>query len=454
MKNNFPRLIIAATQSGSGKTTITAGLIGALKRRGLDVQPYKVGPDYIDTGWHALACGQPSHNLDSWLVGADNIRKIFADTASHAYISIVEGVMGLYDGGRDGQSSTAEISKLLNAPVVLIVDAKSVGTSAAAIALGFREFDRSVNLAGVILNRLGSASHERMIVDALDRLGIKVFGALHRNDEFALPERHLGLVPTTENFAVDALEKICAAVESQVDVDALIKLAESAPPIENFVRGEKISPVTKIGVARDAAFNFYYDASLSVLERLGAQIEFFSPLDDETLPEVDGLIIGGGFPEMFASQLERNKKIRTEIFHAAADGLPIFAECGGFMYLMNRLIDFDGRAFDMCGVFDGCATMTRRLQRVGYVTAELASDCVVGRQGQTFHAHEFRYSVTDVEQNLFDCERLRDDSNFTAGVAVGNVAASYLHVHFAGCPNVAKNFVDACVNRRLKRNSS
>ena len=191
-----------------------------------------------------------------------------------------------------------------------------------------------------------------------------------------------------------------------------------------------------------------------MLERLGAQIEFFSPLDDETLPEVDGLIIGGGFPEMFASQLERNKKIRTEIFHAAADGLPIFAECGGFMYLMNRLIDFDGRAFDMCGVFDGCATMTRRLQRVGYVTAELASDCVVGRQGQTFHAHEFRYSVTDVEQNLFDCERLRDDSNFTAGVAVGNVAASYLHVHFAGCPNVAKNFVDACVNRRLKRNSS
>ena len=454
MKSNFPRLIIAATQSGCGKTTITAGLLGVLKRRGLNVQPYKVGPDYIDTGWHALACGQPSHNLDSWLVGADNLQKIFADTARDADISVVEGVMGLYDGGRDGISSTAQISKLLDAPVVLVVDAKSVGTSAAAVALGFREFDRTVKLAGVILNRLGSASHEKMIVDALDKVGIKVFGALRRSDEFALPERHLGLVPTTENLAVDAMNKICAAVESQVDVDALIALAESAVPIESFVRDEKISPVAKIGVARDAAFNFYYDASLSLLERLGARIEFFSPLDDETLPAVDGLIIGGGFPEMFASQLERNKKIRTEIFRAAADGLPIFAECGGFMYLMNRLVDFDGRAFEMCGVFDGCATMTRRLQRVGYVTAEIAKNCVVGQRGQTFHAHEFRYSVTDVEQNLFDCTRLRDESKFAAGVAVGNVAASYLHVHLTGCPTVAKNFVEACVRRRQQANTA
>ena len=444
MKSNFPRLIIAATQSGSGKTTITAGLLNALKRRGLRVQPYKVGPDYIDTGWHALACGRTSHNLDSWLIGADNIRKIFTDTAADADISIVEGVMGLYDGGRDGVSSTAEISKLLDAPVVLVIDAKSMGTSAAAIALGFREFDRTVNLAGVILNRLGSASHERIIVDALDKVGIKVFGALHRNDEFALPERHLGLVPTTENFAVDAIKKITAAVESQIDVDALISLARNTVPLEKTCPLSLTTcPLTKIAVARDAAFNFYYDASLSVLEQLGAQIVFFSPLDDETLPaDIDGLIIGGGFPEMFAARLERNEKIRTEIFRAADCGLPILGECGGFMYLMKRLVDFDGHAFDMCGVFDGTARMTKRLQRVGYTTAVLERDCVLGKRGLKLHAHEFHYSTADLTQDLFAC------GSAHAGVAVGNVAASYLHFHFAGNVETASAFVDACAKRR------
>ena len=441
MKNNFPRLIIAATQSGCGKTTITAGLLGALKNRGLRVQPYKVGPDYIDTGWHALSCGRTSHNLDSWLMGTDNIRKIFTDTASDADVSVVEGVMGLYDGGRDGISSTAEISKLLDAPVVLVIDAKSMGTSAAAIALGFREFDPSVKLAGVILNRLGSASHERLIVDALNKVGIKVFGALHRNDEFVLPERHLGLVPTTENFAVDAIKKISAAVKSQVDVDALIEVARNTVPLESFIHDKKISPVVKIAVARDAAFNFYYDASLTVLEQLGAQIVFFSPLADETLPaDIDGLIIGGGFPELFADKLERNQKIRHEINHAVEMGLPVFAECGGFMFLMNRLVDFDGRSFEMCGVFDGTATMTNRLQRVGYVTAR-AGDL-------TFHAHEFRYSVADVEEDLFSCRRLRDGSVFTAGVRKFNAVGSYLHTHFAGCPELARAFVAECLKRQ------
>ena len=441
MKSNFPRLVIAATQSGSGKTTITAGLLGALKNRGLSVQPYKVGPDYIDTGWHALACGRTSHNLDSWLMGTDNIRKIFTDTAADADISIIEGVMGLYDGGRDGISSTAEISKLLDAPVVLVIDAKSMGTSAAAIALGFREYDRTVKLAGVILNRLGSASHEKIIVDALNNVGIKIFGALHRNDEFTLPERHLGLVPTSENFAVDATKKISAAVESQLDVDALIALARTAVPLENFVRNEKFSPAVKIAVARDAAFNFYYDASLTVLERLGAQIVFFSPLEDETLPAgIDGLIIGGGFPEVFAAQLERNEKIRTDIFRAAIEGLPIIGECGGYMYLMKEMIDFDGRRYEMCGVIDGTATMTKRLQSVGYVE---------GRWDElTFRAHEFHYSTADIEENLFTCRRLRDNQVFQAGVRYRNVIGSYLHVHFTGCPAFAERFAHKCLTRQ------
>ena len=452
MKNNFPRIIIAATQSGSGKTTITAGLLAALKNRGLDVQAYKVGPDYIDTGWHALACGKPSHNLDSWLVGADKLTEIFAETSRGADLSIIEGVMGLYDGGRGGISSTAEISKLLGAPVVLVIDAKSMGTSATAIALGFREFDKTVNLAGVILNRLGSDSHKKMIVDALDALGIKCFGAIMRNDEFTLPERHLGLVPTTENHAVDTLNKICAAVEEQIDVDALIQCANSQAAIKTeFIThcALRISHCLSIGVARDEAFSFYYDDGLRELERLGAQIVYFSPLDDETLPAVDGLIIGGGFPEMFAAQLERNKKIRTAVHEAAEVGLPIFAECGGLMYLMRELVDFDGRRFEMCGAIDGVATMTNKLQTVGYVEAEILHDCAIGRAGDKIRAHEFHFSTAQTsDEKIFKCTRLRTGKEYFAGAARKNLVASYLHIHFAGCPDVAKNFVDACKNFR------
>ncbi len=449
MKNNFPRLVIAAVQSGSGKTTITAGLLAALKKRGLDVQSYKVGPDYIDTGWHTLASGKISHNLDSWLVGEEKLKEIFIETSTCADISIIEGVMGLYDGGRGGVSSTAEISKLINAPVILVIDAKSMGTSAAAVALGFREFDRTINFAGVILNRLGSDSHKKMIVEALDNLGIKCFGAIKRNDEFILPERHLGLVPTAENKNLDAIKKICAAVEEQIDVDALIDLAKKSPPLENFPKTLNLKPktLTKIAVAKDEAFNFYYGESLKELERRGVEIIFFSPLNDEKLPEnICGLIIGGGFPEMFAARLEKNKKLRAEIFSAAENGLPIFAECGGFMYLMKNLIDFDGKSFEMCGAICGTAIMTNKLQTVGYVEAEILNDCVIGKAGEKIRAHEFHFSkeLETSGEKIFKCKRMRTGKEYFAGVKKKNLVASYLHIHFAGCPSTAENFIDAC----------
>ena len=448
MQKNFPRLIIAATQSGSGKTTITAGLLAALKNRGLNIQAYKIGADYIDTGWHELASGKTSHNLDSWLVGADKLKEIFVETSSGADISIIEGVMGLYDGGRGGISSTAEISKFIDAPVVLVIDAKSMGTSAAAIALGFREFDKSVKLAGVILNRLGSDSHKKIIVDALNELGIKCFGAIKRNDEFFLPERHLGLVPTAENNSVDVIKKICAAVEEQVDVDALIELAKNSAPLQTSTNHQPLTTNhLKIAVARDKAFNFYYGASLNELERLGAEIIYFSPLNDEHLPKVDGLIIGGGFPEMFAASLEQNKKLRAEIFNAAEAGLPIFAECGGFMYLMSRLIDFNGKSFEMCNVLDGAATMTNKLQMVGYVEAEILRDCAIGKAGDKIRAHEFHFSTAETsDEKIFKCQRMRTGAEYFAGVAKKNLVASYLHIHFAGNPSAAKNFIQRCKN--------
>ena len=394
MKKNYSRLVIAATQSGSGKTTIVSGLLAALKNRGLKVQSYKVGPDYIDPGFHEIASGRPSHNLDSWLVGEKKIAEIFSSTFGDADIAIIEGVMGLYDGGRGGVSSTAEIAKILNAPVILIIDAKSMGSSAAAVALGFREFDKEINFAGVILNRVGSESHEKIIRDALEKIGVKCFGAIRRDENFILPERHLGLVPTAENNFVDVIEKISSAVEKQVDLDAIINLAKNSAE-KNFPSFHlSIFPSNiKIAVAKDDAFNFYYAESLRELEKLGAEIIFFSPLEDKTLPKnIDGLILGGGFPEMFAKKLEKNISMRNSIKSAAEKNLPIFAECGGYMYLMKSIKNFDGEIFEMCGVIDNRAEMTKKLQMVGYVSASLIKNCIIGGVGDKIHAHEFHFS--------------------------------------------------------------
>ena len=448
-KKFFPRLIIAATQSGSGKTTITAGILAALKNRGLKVQAYKVGPDYIDPGFHEIASSKPAHNLDSWLVGKEKLADIFLSTYGDADIAIIEGVMGLYDGGKGGVSSTAEVAKILNAPVILVIDAKSMGTSAAAVALGFREFDKSINFAGVILNRVGSDSHKKIICDALDELGIKNFGAIKRDENFVLPERHLGLVPTAENNFADVIEKISVAVENQIDFDALINLAKNSPSLEEKIfLPQNIEHKIKIAVAKDEAFNFYYAESLRELEKLGAEIIFFSPLNDETLPKnISGLIFGGGFPEIFADRLEQNKTMRESVKNISREGLPIFAECGGYMYLMKSIKDFDGKIFEMCGVIDNSAEMTKKLQMVGYVDSALKKNCIIGKIGDKIHAHEFHFS-TEAEnlsdRNIFDCERLRTGKKYSAGYAEKNIVASYLHIHFVGCPSAAKNFVESC----------
>lgn len=452
----FPRLIIAATHSGAGKTTITCGIIAALKKRGLKVQAYKVGPDYIDTGFHEIAAGRPAQNLDSWLVGTEKLAEIFYSTFGDADIAIIEGVMGLYDGGRGGISSTAEIAKLLDAPVILVIDAKSAGTSIAATALGFREYDKDVKLAGVILNRIGSASHEKIIVDALNQLGIKSFGAVKRDIEMVMPSRHLGLVQAAENNFADVVEKLGDKISAQINLDELLRISDKGSVISEKFLTLPPTPYTlhpKIGIARDEAFTFYYAESLRELEKLGAEIIFFSPLHDENLPKVDGLILGGGYPENFAAQLEDNKKIRHAIKRAADNGLPIFAECGGYMYLMQSLTNFDGKIFEMCGVIPMQAMMTDKLQMVGYVYTTIEKDCIIGKRGDKFHAHEFHFSkeVGDVTDKIFNCEKLRTGEKYFAGYASENVVASYLHVHFAGCPSLAENFIKATINFRKRQ---
>ena len=431
-------IVLGAVSSGSGKTTVTLGLIAALRARGLTVQSFKVGPDYIDTAYHSIAAERPSHNLDSWLIPIDKLRAIFESSLGDADVAIIEGVMGLYDGGRGGISSTAEIAKLLGIPVVLIIDAKSIGASAAAIALGFREFDRDVNLVGVILNRIGSSTHQKMIEDALGSIDMKCFGALRRDRQFTIPERHLGLLLPTENSEFTFLNELRAAIEAQIDLDALLEATVSIEP--KIVETKKSRSAFKIGVAKDEAFSFYYPASFVELERRGAEIVEFSPLHDAKLPPVDALLLGGGYPEMFASELEANSSMREEIRRAASEGMPIFAECGGYMYLMRELIGFDGRHFEMCGVLSSRAAMNDRLQMVGYVDAELLADCMLGRRGERLHAHEFHFSnVIDDDPSamkIFRCTRLRTGEIYEAGVIKNNVVGSYLHFHFAGCPHL------------------
>ena len=461
MKQRIPRIVIAATQSGSGKTTIVTGLLAALKEKGLKVQSYKVGPDYIDPGYHEIASGRPGHNLDTWLVTEEKLAEIFARTADDADIAIIEGVMGLYDGGKNGISSTASVAKLLDAPVLLVINAKSMGESAAALALGFKQYDPTVNIAGVILNRLGSPTHRQMIEEALERLDIPVFGAVGRNDKMNMPERHLGLLPVQENNSeAEVVAEIGRTVGASVDIEKIIGLAESAPEIELPARNtlpEKRR--ARIAVARDDAFTFYYPESIYQLEISGAEIIPFSPLHDREMPEADGLILGGGFPEMFASELYGNESMRASIGEAAKSGMPIYAECGGFMYLMKEMVDFDGNHFPMTGIIPGSVTMNKKLQTVGYVAATMEKDTVLGRKGTVLHGHEFHFSSECDPENInpeeypraFTFQRMRKIPPYLAGYAKDNILGSYLHLHFAGSPEAARSFVDKCAEYRQQQ---
>ena len=456
MQLTIPRLVIAAPKSGSGKTTVVLGLLAVLRKRGLKTASFKIGPDYIDTGYHRLASGSEAHNLDSWLMPKKTLKRMFVNNAKDADIAIIEGVMGLYDGGKSGVSSTAEIAKLLDAPVVLVIDAKSMGASAAAVALGFKEYDRAVNIAGVILNRLGSKNHEKIIRSAMSGLAIPVFGAIHRSDLLTVPERHLGLLPTAENNE-ETLSAITEAVERQVNMDLLLSVAMASSPLPLKLPKVSLPLVkTRIAVAQDEAFNFYYPESMDVLTKQGAQLVPFSPLYDHELPAgIDGVIIGGGFPEMFAEKLAANVGMRESVKRAVALDMPIYAECGGYMYLMNSLRDFEGKEHPMVGVIDDVAQMNDKLQTVGYVSAEMLTETVLGPKGAMLKGHEFHFSsVSNFDDSMaaFSFKRLRGGNIECAGYAKKNILASYLHVHFAGCPEAAEYFIEKCINYGERKN--
>ncbi|WP_210593220.1 cobyrinate a,c-diamide synthase [Streptomyces sp. GESEQ-35] len=458
MVTSVPRLVIAAPSSGSGKTTVATGLMAAFAARGLAVSPHKVGPDYIDPGYHALATRRVGRNLDAYMCGPELIGPLFAQGAHGCDIAVVEGVMGMYDGaaGEGELASTAQVAKLLRAPVVLVVDASSQSRSVAALVHGFVSWDPEVRVGGVILNKVASDRHEGLLREALESVGVPVLGALRRAPQVDTPSRHLGLVPVAERRAeaVDAVAAMAAQVSDGCDLGALVALARSAgalscaawdaaevlasPTHDHPTRSaEKRGPV--VAVAGGEAFTFSYAEHTELLTAAGAEVVTFDPLRDEQLPDgTRGLVIGGGFPEVYAEQLSANEPLRKTVAALAETGAPVAAECAGLLYLCREL---DGRP--MCGVLDATARMSERLS-LGYRDAVAVSDSVLAVAGTRMRGHEFHRTVVEPGSGAAPAWGVRSPHRRVEGFVQQGVHASYLHTHWASEPGVARRFVERC----------
>lgn len=470
-----PRVVIAAPASGHGKTTVATGLIASLARRGRRVAPFKVGPDYIDPGYHALASGRPGRNLDPFLVGERRTVGLFAHGAATADVAVVEGVMGLYDGatGRGELASTAQVATLIGAPVILVVDATAQGRSVAALVDGFRGFDRRVRVAGVVLNRVGSPRHREILAAALEEIGVPLLGVLHRSDAVANPSRHLGLVPVAERApeALATVDAMADLVAANVDLDQIERIAASATPVTvdgpdewspesaiaelsvdgaNAESGGSVAgagagagarPV--VAVAGGAAFTFSYAEHAELLAAAGAEVVTFDPLHAERLPDgTSALVIGGGFPEVYASALAENASLLTEVHDFAAAGGVVAAECAGLLYLAKKL---DGVA--MCGVIDAEAVMTDRLT-LGYREAVAATDSVLCVEGARLNGHEFHRTALNPASSTEPAWlwRSNEGARVAEGFAGARLHASYLHLHWAGHPDVPRRIVAAAAS--------
>ena len=452
----LPRIMIAGTNSGVGKTTVTLGIMSALVSRGIKVQGFKTGPDYIDPSHHKFVTGNASRNLDTWMMSDSVCRELFERSAIDADISVIEGVMGLYDGSIDstGHGTSAHLARALSTPVILVVSAKGIAQSAGAVVMGYKEFDKDVNLSGVIVNNVASHSHYDCIKRSIEETcSLPVFGYLCKDQEITIPERHLGLVPSEENIGhSDLYEKLGEMVLETIDIDGLLKAARSAGTFPDydksiFLNSNDSLNVT-LAIARDNAFCFYYQDDIELFETLGAKIKYFSPLHDKCIPgDVDGIFLGGGFPELNAEKLMENETMRKSILDAHNNGTIIYGECGGMMYLLEKLIDCDGRSFNMCEVLSGSSMMENKRQGLGYIIAEATYDNVICKRGDTFRAHEFHWSkLLDIPDDTIFAYKTRKSNgkqSGTDGICGKNVLASYTHVHFSSNPELAKNLLSA-----------
>jgi cobyrinic acid a,c-diamide synthase len=440
-----PRIVVAGTHSGVGKTTVASGLMAALSRKGLGVAPFKVGPDFIDPSYHAFATGRPGRNLDAFLSGPELIAPLFAHGSQGADVAIVEGVMGLFDGksGAGEYASTAHVAKLLEAPVLIVIDASAMARSAAAMVHGYTTFDPEVRVAGVILNRVGSQTHESMLRKAIAPLNIPVLGVLRRDAGIHTPDRHLGLVPASErrDEARAALDAAGEAVARSCDLEAIVRLTRSAGRLGAEPWSPEVpepGPPARVAVAAGPSFSFLYEENLELLRGAGAELAFFDPTSDEDLPEgTDALYLGGGFPETYAGALAANEPLKQQVRRFAAEEKPIVAECGGLLYLLD---DLDGHR--MCGVLDAKARMTDRLT-LGYREARSPHDSSLAAAGTRTRGHEFHYSVADPgagERPAWELEGRGPE-----GFVSGGVHASYLHLHWAATPEIPRRIVQAAV---------
>ncbi len=518
--------IIAGTHSGVGKTTIAIGLMTALRKRGFTVQPFKAGPDYIDPSFHRIVCGRPSYNLDTWMMGVDGVKKTFVKAMQvipphpplvkggrgDFRVGIIEGVMGLFDGKEDSMDSspnsssgsTAHIAKVLGLPVILVVDAKAVAQSAGAIVFGFERFDPDVKIAGVIFNRVGSERHFEMLKTAVEkRCRAKVLGYIPGDEEISLPERHLGLMMAGDRvvsgqWAV-VIKRLVGLIERSVDVEGVLRIADSKSMYRKFkprffglrsfvslrtgsqndnhqqkchserseesnlkIHNQK-SKIPKIAVAIDNAFCFYYQENLDILRKFGAEIVSFSPLKDKRLPEnINGIYLGGGYPELYAKKLESNRILRRDIKDFADKGLPIYAECGGLMYLGKRLKDLKGKAYKMVGIFPWVSRMCGRIKSLGYREIKAIDGCPFLKKGHRIRGHEFHYSEIDEPsrsiKRVYQLAYNPSAPPFRKGGQGGfegylykNTLCSYVHLHFGSNPEFAKRFVKFCNARCRKK---
>jgi cobyrinic acid a,c-diamide synthase len=494
-------IIIAAPHSGSGKTTVTLGIMECLKRRGLRVAPFKVGPDFIDPGYHRLVTGRQSVNLDGWMCGANYVLDTFIHHGKGADISVIEGVMGLFDGisGQHEAGSTAQIAKMIGAPVVLVVDARSQARSAAALVKGFAEFDPAVRVAGVIFNNVGSDNHGRILREAVEslRTGVKVVGCLPRDERLHIPSRHLGLMTVEENpLPEEFLDHLVEVIWDNLDL-GLLWAAGTAHDIElrlpfeekplPFAGSGKSQGLISIAVARDEVFCFVYDDNLRLLQEAGAEIVEFSPLRDERLPEgVTGIYLPGGYPEIFADTLAGNTNMKADIRRMVNGGMPVYAECGGFIYLTKgvaadpwgnkgQILTFDksGKTQEMLpdmqkgeetapplhefvGIFPVATRMLARRRALGYREVVLTADSILGPAGTVARGHEFHYSEMGMMPGRIkrSYRVSRNDVDLgTEGYRYKNCLASYIHLHFGSCPGMATAFVESCRKYKIEKSS-
>lgn len=443
--------LVAGTASGVGKTTVALALMAALRRQGHIVQPFKCGPDFLDPSHHTMLCQRPSRNLDTWMLSLEANRNLFAKAVRDADWAVIEGMMGLYDGvdGASDAGSSAEIAKLLHVPIVLVVDAGMSGRSLAAVVRGFSSFDTELSFAGLVLNRVAGENHFQILQTAIrQNCEIPILGWLPCSEAAAIPERHLGL-QTAGEFSdwSERRQALAAFAEKHLDLGLLSKHTHiNKPPVLRTESSIDCSTSVRVGVARDVAFSFYYEDNLELLQEAGAELVSFSPLKAQQLPpQLDALYLGGGYPELYAQELSGNASLLQEIRDFAAAGKPLYAECGGMIYLAESLTLLDGERISLAGVLPLQIAMTKRLNCFGYTEVILSRECFLGEEGSKFRGHSFHYSSCGSSQqaaNLYDVHYRLSGRHEREGYSVLNVVASYMHLHFLSAPSIARSFVE------------